>query len=389
MTHSYQCDDFPLVSVIIPARDAAGFIARTLKSVLNQTHRHLEVLVVDDGSWDNTPIIVKAIARQDSRVQLFRQANQGVAAARNLAIAHARGEYIAPIDADDLWFPTKLEKQVRLLSQAPATVGVIYTGSIFIDEHDSLGDTCQIHPVEGDVYIPLLYSNLLGNASTPLIRRSCLEQVGGYDSQFWQQGAQGCEDWDLYLRLAERYEFRVVPEILVGYRRVTSSMSFKHQTMQRSREILFTKVQQQHPEIPARLLRWAQSSFDWYIAKCCQQCGDHRSAIAYQFRAIRLDYLPLLRPGFYKLFLLSLLRLLLGRSQQTISAQCPPGSPSLETVYDSPQFQEDQLRRYSQFPHKHYSNFVLWRCQTLQKQLQFMPSSTPSVSSQRSLQSSL
>ena len=100
----------PLVSVIVPAYNAGPFLAATLESVLDQTHRAFEVLVVDDGSTDETATIAAAYAVRDSRIRPLTQANAGVAAARNRGIAEARGEFIAPIDADDIWFPEFLEQ---------------------------------------------------------------------------------------------------------------------------------------------------------------------------------------------------------------------------------------------------------------------------------------
>jgi glycosyltransferase involved in cell wall biosynthesis len=108
----------PLVSVTIPAYNAAPYIRQTLESVLFQTYRNLEVIVVDDGSQDETGRIVEYAAKNDDRVILLRQPNQGVAEARNAAIKKSRGEYIAPIDADDLWHPEKIERQVQCILQA-------------------------------------------------------------------------------------------------------------------------------------------------------------------------------------------------------------------------------------------------------------------------------
>ena len=104
--------ELPLVSVIIPACNAEIFLEKTLDSVLAQTYKNIEVLVVDDGSQDRTAEIVEGVAQRDHRVILLRQSNAGVAAARNLAIQKSSGKYIAPIDADDIWFPQNLEKQV-------------------------------------------------------------------------------------------------------------------------------------------------------------------------------------------------------------------------------------------------------------------------------------
>ncbi|MGB3294833.1 MAG: glycosyltransferase family 2 protein, partial [Phormidesmis sp.] len=117
-------DALPLVSVIVPTYNAEAFIAKTLASVLAQTYRHLEVLVVDDGSSDRTPSIVKAMAEQYPRITLLQQPNGGVAIARNAGIKKAQGEFIAPIDADDLWHPEMIEKLYVPFSQGNAQLGV-------------------------------------------------------------------------------------------------------------------------------------------------------------------------------------------------------------------------------------------------------------------------
>jgi glycosyltransferase involved in cell wall biosynthesis len=111
----------PLVSVIIPAFDAADHISQALNSALSQTYEAIEVIVVDDGSSDATSSIVEEFVRRDTRVRLIRQNNAGVGAARNTAIEESRGEYIAPLDADDFWFPQKLEKQVACMERCSET----------------------------------------------------------------------------------------------------------------------------------------------------------------------------------------------------------------------------------------------------------------------------
>ena len=123
-----------LVSVIIPAFNAAEYIRQTLHSVLAQTYQSLEVIVVDDGSEDGTGAIVEEFVEKDARVQLVTQCNAGVGAARNTAIRMARGEYIAPLDADDVWFPEKLEKQVACMEQYGEETGMVYCWSIRVDK---------------------------------------------------------------------------------------------------------------------------------------------------------------------------------------------------------------------------------------------------------------
>ena len=128
--------EYPLISVIVPAYNAETFIQRTLDSILTQTYTNIEVLVVDDGSQDRTAEIVESFVEKDSRVTLLKQKNAGVATARNLAIEKSRGEYIAPIDADDIWYPQKLEKQVQCMLEADQSIGLVYAWSVRIDEDD-------------------------------------------------------------------------------------------------------------------------------------------------------------------------------------------------------------------------------------------------------------
>jgi O-antigen/teichoic acid export membrane protein/glycosyltransferase involved in cell wall biosynthesis len=246
----------PLVSVIIPAHGAAATIAETLASALGQTYRNLEILAVDDGSRDSTAEIVQAIASRDRRVRLLRQANHGVASARNLGLAHASGEYIAPLDADDLWKPTKVELQVRCMEEGGPGVGLVYSWWDIIDSEGRPLATSHPWRIEGEAFEALLSMNFVGNASVPLFRRSALEEVGGYDPQFRAADAQGCEDWDLALRVAERYEVRAVPDRLVAYRRAPDAMSSNSGTMIRSHALMLEKIGSRRA-IP---LSWARRS---------------------------------------------------------------------------------------------------------------------------------
>ena len=143
-------DGSELVSVVIPTYNAAATIGETLDSVRAQTHRRLDIVVVDDGSTDRTPEIVRAHAAQDGRVRLLQQANAGVAAARNAAIAAGQGEFIAPIDADDLWRRDKIERQLGALQRGGGRVGLVYTWSMLIDEHSRILGRGPSGTVEGD-----------------------------------------------------------------------------------------------------------------------------------------------------------------------------------------------------------------------------------------------
>lgn len=296
----------PLVSVIIPAYNAEAFIGQTLESVLSQTYKNIEVLVVDDGSQDKTPEIVTSFAERDRRVTLLQQQNKGVAAARNLAIEKSSGEYIAPVDADDIWYPLKLEKQVQCMLEADASVGLVYCWATWIDEQGLIieknyRDYARDKP-EGNIYAALVYRNFVDNASTALIRRTCLEKVGSYNYELKENNAQGCEDWDLYLRIAEYYAFAVVPEFLVGYRQFAGSMSNNSRSMAKSYDLVMAESQQRHPEIPSSVYKWSRSYFYNYLLGKSLSCGDHWSSLLYLFKALQSDVMLLLRPIEYWFF---------------------------------------------------------------------------------------
>lgn len=301
-----MCSDNPLVSVIIPAYNAATLIERTLRSVMNQTHQNLEILVVDDGSTDQTSEVVMAIAHQDSRLQLLHQANAGVAAARNLAIAQAQGEFIAPIDADDLWHPQAIEKLLEALQNAGEDTALAYTWSVDIDEQDQPLGGVHAATIQGTVLKTLLCHNFIGNASATLIRRSCLEQLGDYDTQLRAQNAQGCEDWDLYLRLAVHFNFAVVPQVLVGYRKGSNSMSGDFSQMARSHTLMMNRLKQLHPGLSHWFYQLSASSFYIYFAHQCFDFGKPEKTMYWLRQALHAECItPLLRPGVYRLALVS------------------------------------------------------------------------------------
>jgi GT2 family glycosyltransferase len=207
----------PLVSVVIPVFNGAATIARTLDSVLRQTLEDFELLVIDDGSTDDTARIVSAVT--DPRVRLLSFENRGLAASRNRGVRHGRGEFVAFIDADDLWAPDKLARQVEAMRRDPA-VAVVYSWSDCIDERDEFLDSGTRIFAAGRVYEKLLAGNFMANGSTALVRTSAFASAGLFDEQL-----AAAEDWDMWLRLAWQFPFACVPEVHVWYRVHGSAMS--------------------------------------------------------------------------------------------------------------------------------------------------------------------
>jgi glycosyltransferase involved in cell wall biosynthesis len=216
-----------LVSVIIPSYNYAKFVPDAVESVLAQTYSTLEVIVVDDGSTDDTQEVLKN--RFGDRIRILYQENKGLPAARNTGIRNATGEFVALLDADDWWLPTKLEKQMAVMEREPA-VGVVYCGSLRVNlETGSSYETPCRPDVRGDVRQKLLYSNCVaGSASAALIRRELFDKAGLFDETL-----KSAEDWDMWIRLSRHTHFDFVPELLIRYRLHNCQMSSKLTTMHR------------------------------------------------------------------------------------------------------------------------------------------------------------
>jgi glycosyltransferase involved in cell wall biosynthesis len=208
----------PRVSVVIPAYNAAPTLGRTLESVLKQTFASLDVIVVDDGSTDDTAEIAQSTG--DVRVKVIQTPNGGVSRARNRGMAGASGELIALLDADDLWLPDKLEKQVNLMDAEP-DIGVSFTAATRVDESGSVIGELPALMYDDYSAALLLYSVVISAAdSTAVIRRDVAEQLGGFDPNFSQ-----CADWDYFLRASRVATIAPLPEPLVLYWTAASNMS--------------------------------------------------------------------------------------------------------------------------------------------------------------------
>lgn len=314
-----SASDQPLVSVIIPAYNAEAYILHTLNSVLSQTYKNIEVVVVDDGSRDGTVQIVETIIQKDDRVILLRQPNSGVSVARNRAIEKSRGEYIAPIDADDIWYSQKIEKQVNCMLHEGTSTGLVYAWSVQINKKGLLTGGYSAFPIEGDVFPALIMCNFIGNGSVPLIRRVCFDRIGGYNTH-----VEPCEDYDLQLRIAEFYKYRVVKEFLVGYRKVVGSRSFNYRDMETSRRIVMEDVKQQYSGIPSFVYLQSWSHYCLYLYCQSRLCGHHWTSIHYLAKAAWTSPAFLLCPEFYRSLCSNVFRLVKQAVIFTIRAvHCP------------------------------------------------------------------
>ena len=209
----------PLVSVLMPAYNAARHLSESIESVRCQSFVDWELIVIDDGSQDETAEIAKRFAVSDARVRVISQANGGQASARNSGLAGARGDLIAFLDADDLWVSDKLERQVAVMEKT--NVDLVYTDGEFFSDEGELGenDGFDIVPgkVEGANMFSLLFQRNRIATLSVLVRKRCLDTVGGFDSD---RKYQNCEDYDLWLALANSGAvFYGMTEKLMKYRR--------------------------------------------------------------------------------------------------------------------------------------------------------------------------
>lgn len=207
----------PIISVVIPAFNSEKTIRETIDSVLQQTFIYFEIIIINDGSQDSTLEIIEQI--KDERIKVFSFENAGGNISRNRGLKLARGEFVSFLDADDLWTSDKLKSQLDALRNN-LDAQVAYSWTDYIDEHGNFL-VAGIHITEnGDVYEHLLVNNFLENGSNPLIRKEVLVELGGFD-----ESLDAAQDWDMWLRLADKYNFIGVPSVQILYRTTSNSLS--------------------------------------------------------------------------------------------------------------------------------------------------------------------
>lgn len=250
------------VSVVIPAYNAERTIDETLASVRSQSYRNIEIIVVDDGSTDGTVMCVEAHMRADSRIRLLRQQNAGVAAARNKGVKAASSEYVALTDADDLWHPEKIERQLHAIQKNPH-IGLVCTLYAVIDENSFIVAKRANSLPPSYQFIDLCRRNFIGNGSSAMMRRDLVLAAGGYDSSLRERSAEGCEDLKLYLQLAECSVVEIVPLPLTGYRQLSRSLSSNGRQMLKSFDLIALDFCARRPDTIAAftahrifMLRW-------------------------------------------------------------------------------------------------------------------------------------
>jgi glycosyltransferase involved in cell wall biosynthesis len=272
--------DAPRVSVVLPTYNRATVLGASMESVLDQTYRDLELLVVDDGSTDDTAAVVDSV--DDPRVAyLAHEQNRGVSAARNTGIEAARGDVVAFQDSDDEWAPEKLAAQMAVFDAAPPEVGVVYTGM-----WREVGDDRRylpppdVAPKEGDVNDALARQNFV-STQMAAVRASCFETAGAFDEDL-----PALVDWDLWLRLARDWEFRLVDEPLVTAPLRGDSISTDRTAIVDARARIARKYADQFDDD-------ALARHLFYVGHGAMKAGQGARGRAYLWRAVRTAPDPL------------------------------------------------------------------------------------------------
>lgn len=275
----------PLISVIIPVYNGEKTIQETINSVLSQTFSDFELIVINDGSQDKTLEVVSSIL--DSRIKIFSYSNAGVAASRNRGFLHSCGQFIAFLDADDLWTPDKLEAQLKAL-QENSEAGVAYSWSNFISESNQLLQAGRRLTWDGDVYSKILVINFLEHGSNPLIRREALEAVGAFE-----ESLPPADDWDMWIRLAAKYPFVVVTVPQILYRVSTNSQSSNVAKLEAACLKVIERAFNQAPEELQPLKKRSLSEIYKYLTFKCLEGPSTRQkslqAARYFWRSLNAD----------------------------------------------------------------------------------------------------
>ncbi len=237
----------PLISVVIPVYNGEKTIKLTIESVLKQTCSDWELIVVNDGSTDSTLDLVQAI--QDERIKIFTYPNSGPNPTRNRGFSHACGQYISFLDADDLWSPDKLEKQLQAI-ESSSSAKVAYSWTNWVNEKGELIRRGSYKTANGDVFAKLLLIDFIESGSNPLISKQAFAEVGGFDETL-----PAAQDWDMWLRLAAKNHFVCVEFPQIFYRVSPGSWSSNVERMEAASLRVIERSLAEAPKSVQRLRR--------------------------------------------------------------------------------------------------------------------------------------
>lgn len=273
----------PLVSVIIPSYNSGEYITETINSILKQSYKNIEIIVVDDGSTDRTARILQNYIKNNN-IKYILQENRGVSRARNTGIASSKGGIVALCDADDVWVENKLELQVPLFNNQD--VALVYGGTeVFGDDIDIDMDHSKAFK-RGGIFDDLMRGNFICTSST-LIRKEVIKKVGGFDEKL-----KFVEDLDLWLRITSKYKADFTPERVVKYR-IHSGNTSSNYVQQYQVEVDVVKRACSRLNIPKQLAKKYLYFSYWRLSYFSAESKDYKVAIKALMSAIYLNPMKL------------------------------------------------------------------------------------------------
>lgn len=296
------------VSVIVPVYNRAHYVAETIESILAQTYSNIELILINDGSTDSSLQVLREYQhRHPDKIVVIDQENQGQITARNNGISRAKGEFIAFLDSDDLWYPEKLELQLPLLKNE---VALVYSAIENIDENGRVleQEYCD-ESLVAEMYAALLVQNRMTGGSV-VVTKQALDDVGLFDPEF-----KAAENWDLWLRICRKYRAALVNKVLVKYRIHPGNMSANSLLMLEAKEKIIRKHSSLAPQQPSliKALTLAKADLAYRYGLFYSSKGDYSQA-RQSFRLAQR-----LAPG-YKDVKQRILRSYLGRSGNALLA---------------------------------------------------------------------
>jgi glycosyltransferase involved in cell wall biosynthesis len=233
----YKEFDSSLISIIIPAYNAENFLAETIDSVLNQTYANWELIVVNDGSTDNTLKIIKQYCEKDARIKIIDKKNEGVSIARNKGFKNTSGAYLAFLDADDKWHEDNLSEKLKVL-QIKTEIGLVHADMQFMSENSDIQKE-YFSGKEGNILKSLLLwdGTNIPSPSSILVRRETIQNVGLFDTEL-----STAADQEFFFRIASRYEVAHIPMVLGFYRFHSSNMHKNIALMERDHHLAYLKA---------------------------------------------------------------------------------------------------------------------------------------------------
>jgi len=251
------------VSVIIPCYNRALYVGEAIDSVLDQTYENFELIVVDDGSTDNSLTIVSNYGDRVTALQHPGGENRGQSAAINLGLAHSDGEHVAILDSDDYWALDKLEKQVAVLDANPG-VGLVYGNARIVDDYGNLlhlryGDSHREQNEIGRILADCYFSV----PSNSMIRRRVLDRVGAFN-----EALRAAQDHDMAIRIAEATKLAYIPDVMFHYRRHADSISAGRADLRWRNGFKILEAARQRFDYPASVIRRRRALLHFRVGQC-------------------------------------------------------------------------------------------------------------------------